>query len=36
VVFHDSEKAFENLKILLPAVIEWGEKRSVVWGKLYY
>lgn len=34
LVFHDSEKAFENLKIMLPAVIEWGKKRGVVWGKL--
>lgn len=34
LVFHDSETAFENLKIMLPAVIEWGKKRGVVWGKL--
>lgn len=34
LVFHDTEKAFENLKIMLPTVIEWGEKRGVVWGKL--
>lgn len=34
LVFHDTEKAFENLKIMLPAVIEWGKKRGVVWGKL--
>ena len=34
LVFHDSEKAFENLKIMLPAVIEWGKKRGVAWGKL--
>ena len=36
VVFHDSEKAFDNLKIMLPALIEWGEKRDVIWRKLYY
>lgn len=29
LVFHDSEKAFDNLKIMLPVLIEWGEKRGV-------
>ena len=34
LVFHDSEKAFENLKIMLPATINWGKEKGVVWGKL--
>jgi hypothetical protein len=34
LVFHDSEKAFENLKIMLPATINWGNERGVVWEKL--
>lgn len=34
LVFHDSEKAFKNLKIILPAVIEWGKKNNVKWMKL--
>jgi ABC-type Fe3+-citrate transport system substrate-binding protein len=34
LVFHDSEKAFENLKIMLPATINWGKEKGVVWKKL--
>ncbi len=34
LVFHDTEKAFENLKIMLPAVIEWGEKRGVCFKQM--
>jgi peptidoglycan/xylan/chitin deacetylase (PgdA/CDA1 family) len=34
LVFHDSEKAFENLKIMLPATINWGKEKRVVWEKL--
>ena len=36
VVFHDSEKAFSRLKILLPAVLNFFEKKGYRFERLEF